>query len=55
MMEASLQRVPQLGALLQTVSPLKRAAMPEKVVDYNSFLASLIHSLWPDKPEARKL
>ena len=38
MMQASLQRVPQLGALLQAVSPLKRAAVPEEVVDYILFL-----------------
>lgn len=38
MMEASLQRVPQLSALIKAVSLLKRAAVPEEVVDYIIFL-----------------
>ena len=38
MMQASLQRVPQLGAVIKAVSPLKRAAVPEEVVDYIMFL-----------------
>lgn len=32
MMQASLQRVPQLGAIIKAVSPLKMAAVPEEVV-----------------------
>ncbi|ROV87888.1 hypothetical protein VMCG_10296 [Cytospora schulzeri] len=40
MIEASLQRVPQLGQLIQAVSPLKRAATVEEVADYIVFLCS---------------
>ena len=40
MMEASLERVPQLDAVIKAVSPLKRAAVPEEVVDYIIFLCS---------------
>ena len=38
MMQASLKRVPQLDAVIKAVSPLKRAALPEEVVDYIIFL-----------------
>ena len=38
MMQASLQRVPQLGAVIKAVSPLKREAVPEELVDYIMFL-----------------
>ena len=41
MMQASLQRVPQLGAAIKAVSPLKREAVPEEVVDYIMFLCGL--------------
>ncbi|OTA98254.1 hypothetical protein M426DRAFT_70185, partial [Hypoxylon sp. CI-4A] len=34
MMQASLKRVPQLGQLIQTASPLHRAATVEEVADY---------------------
>ena len=37
-MQASLERVPQMGAMIKAVSPLKRAATPEEVVDYIIFL-----------------
>lgn len=40
MMQASLQRVPQLDGLIKKVSPLGRAATPEEVVDYILFLCS---------------
>ena len=33
-MQRSLERVPKLGAMIKAVSPLKRAAVPEEVVDY---------------------
>lgn len=38
MLQESLKRVPQLDALIKVVSPLKRAAVPEEVVDYIIFL-----------------
>jgi len=41
MMQASLKRVPQLGAMIKAMSPLGRAATPEEVVDYIMFLCSL--------------
>lgn len=37
-MQASLQHVPQLGAVIKAVSTLKRAAVPEEVVDHIMFL-----------------
>ncbi|PLB52307.1 oxidoreductase [Aspergillus steynii IBT 23096] len=40
MMERSLQRVPQLGAMVQALSPLKRGALPEEVSDAIVFLCS---------------
>ncbi|KAI0179463.1 NAD(P)-binding protein [Hypoxylon sp. FL1284] len=40
MMQASLQRVPQLGQIIQSVSPLGRAATVEEVADYIVFLCS---------------
>lgn len=40
MMQASLQRVPKLGHIIQTVSPLHRAAIVEEVADYIVFLCS---------------
>lgn len=40
MMQASLKRIPQLGAMIKTMSPLGRAATPEEVVDYIMFLCS---------------
>lgn len=40
MMQASLQRVPQLGQAIQTFSPLHRAATVEEVADYIVFLCS---------------
>ena len=39
MMEESLKRVPQLGAMVKAVSPLKRAAVPEEIVNYIIFLS----------------
>ena len=39
MMQESLKRVPQLGAMVKAVSPLKRAAVPEEVVNYIIFLS----------------
>ena len=39
MMQESLKRVPQLGAMVKAVSPLKRAALPEEVADYIIFLS----------------
>ena len=39
MMQASLTRVPQLGAMVRAVSSLKRAAVPEEVVAYTIFLS----------------
>ena len=38
-MQASLQPVPQLGAFFKVVSLLKRAAVPEDMVDYILFLS----------------
>ena len=40
MMERSLKRVPQLGAMVQALSPLKRGALPEEVSDSIVFLCS---------------
>ncbi|KAI9034860.1 SDR family NAD(P)-dependent oxidoreductase [Aspergillus affinis] len=40
MMEKSLVRVPQLGPIIQAVSPLKRGAFPEEVADSILFLCS---------------
>ena len=40
MMQASLKRVPQLDATIKAVSPLKRPAISEEVVDYIIFLCS---------------
>ncbi|KAK1148132.1 hypothetical protein N8T08_010771 [Aspergillus melleus] len=40
MMERSLERVPQLGPIIQAVSPLKRGAFPEEVADSILFLCS---------------
>ncbi|GAM38306.1 hypothetical protein TCE0_033r08925 [Talaromyces pinophilus] len=40
MMQASLQRVPQLGHIIQKLSPLGRAASPDEVADYIMFLCS---------------
>ncbi|KAI9043095.1 SDR family NAD(P)-dependent oxidoreductase [Aspergillus affinis] len=40
MMERSLKRVPQLGAMVQALSPLKRGAFPEEVSDAIVFLCS---------------
>ena len=54
MMQASLQRVPQLDAVIKAVSPLKRAAVPEEVVDYIIFLCSpgdsYIVKMWGSQP-----
>lgn len=40
MLQAGLKRVPQWEAMIQKVSPLKRPAVPEEVVDYIIFLCS---------------
>lgn len=40
MMQASIKRVPNWEALIQTMSPLKRAATPEEIADYIMFLCS---------------
>ncbi|KAI2629149.1 NAD(P)-binding protein [Hypomontagnella submonticulosa] len=40
MMQASLQRVPQLGKMIEAISPLRRAATVEEVADYIVFLCS---------------
>ena len=40
MVQASLQREPQLEGLIKKLSPLGRAAIPEEVVDYILFLCS---------------
>jgi NAD(P)-dependent dehydrogenase (short-subunit alcohol dehydrogenase family) len=40
MMQASLQRVPQLAQMIKTISPLGRAATVEEAADYIMFLCS---------------
>ena len=40
MMQASLQRVPQLDKIIEAVSPLRRPATVEEVADYIVFLCS---------------
>ena len=40
MMQASIKRAPNWEALMQTLSPLKRAAAPEEIADYVMFLCS---------------
>lgn len=40
MMQASLQRVPKLDKMIETISPLSRAAAVEEVADYIVFLCS---------------
>ena len=40
MMQASLERIPQLEAMIKAMSPLGRAATPEEVADYIMFLCS---------------
>lgn len=40
MLQASLQRVPQLGPIIQRFSPAGRPATTEEVVDYILFLCS---------------
>lgn len=40
MMQASLQRVPMLGHMIQKYSPLGRAATTDEVADYIVFLSS---------------
>ncbi|KAE8360912.1 hypothetical protein BDV27DRAFT_133828 [Aspergillus caelatus] len=40
MFEASLKRVPELGAAIKAITPLKRAAIPEEVADPIVFLCS---------------
>lgn len=40
MFEASLKRVPELGAAIKAITPLKRAAAPEEVADPIVFLCS---------------
>jgi NAD(P)-dependent dehydrogenase (short-subunit alcohol dehydrogenase family) len=40
MMRASLERYPQLGKMIEALSPLKRAAQPEEVADLAVFLCS---------------
>jgi len=40
MMQASLQRVPRLGEMIKSASPLGRAAEVEEVADYIVFLCS---------------
>lgn len=40
MMQASLQRIPMLGQIIQKLSPLGRAATTEEVADYIMFLCS---------------
>ena len=39
MLGESLKRVPQFGAMIKAVSPLKRTAMPEEVANYIIFLS----------------
>ena len=38
MMQASLERVPQLAGVIKAMSPQKRMAVPEEVVEYIMFL-----------------
>lgn len=40
MMQGSLQRVPQLGKMIEAVSPLRRMATVEEIADYIVFLCS---------------
>lgn len=40
MMQASLKRIPPLGAIIKAASPLGRAAEVEEVADYIVFLCS---------------
>lgn len=41
MLQAGLKRMPQWEAMIQEVSPSKRPAVPEELVDYIIFLCSL--------------
>lgn len=40
MNRASLERVPQLGKMIETMAPLRRVANTEEVADYIVFLCS---------------